>query len=390
MINRAALEGLLGSDWRIAAANRRAEIEGRVAGRTDVLLFGAGALGRRMLADLVGLPFTPVAFVDNDARRWGSAVDGLRVIGPDEAVGRTGRSALWLITVYTNSAVIAQIQRLGMPWITCAELSWIVGDPRPESLHFGTPEQLAASANSIVAASDIWADEESATEYRAQIRWRFLLDYAALPAPRPAGETYFPDDLVTPLANEVFIDCGALTGDTIQIFLEKRAAQFRRIVAIEPDVISRRALEERVRNWSRSGLGPFEVEPVAVGSRRGRGSFESSGTVTSKLGTGADLVDVVPLDEILLGRHPTYIKFDIEGAEHDALLGASATLRSDMPVLAVSAYHKPEDVWDLPLLIRSVCPDYRMYLRRYSDERWETVLYAVPPGRVPSGSSGRA
>jgi hypothetical protein len=87
------------------------------------------------------------------------------------------------------------------------------------------------------------------------------------------------------------------------------------------------------------------------------------------------------LDEILLSRHPTYIKFDIEGAEHDALLGATATLQSDMPVLAVSAYHKPEDLWDLPLLIRAIRPDYRMYLRRYSDERWETVLYAVPPGR---------
>ena len=389
-MHTALLEEMLGSDWLTTAANRRDEIEGRVDGRTDVLLFGAGALGRQMLVDLAGLPFTPVAFVDNDARRWGSDVDGLPVLSPDQAVSRIGRRALWLITVYTNSAVIAQCQRLAMPWITCAELSWIVGEPRPQSLVFGTPEQLAKSADSIAAASDIWADDESATEYRAQVRWRFLLDYASLPTPRPSTETYFPDDLVRPLPDEVFVDCGALTGDTIEIFLAKRAAQFKRIVAIEPDIISCRALDERVRNWSRSGLGPIDIEPVAIGSRRERRTFESTGTVTSKLGSGADVVDVVPLDEILLGRHPTYIKFDIEGAEHDALLGASATLRSDMPVLAVSAYHKPEDLWDLPLLIQSIRPDYRLYLRRYSDERWETVLYAVPPGRVPSGSSGRA
>ena len=81
------LSAILGSDWRTTAAKRRAEIHGRVAGRTDVLLFGAGALGRQMLADLAGLPFTPVAFVDNDTRWWGSEIDGLPVIGPHWADG---------------------------------------------------------------------------------------------------------------------------------------------------------------------------------------------------------------------------------------------------------------------------------------------------------------
>jgi hypothetical protein len=53
-----------------------------------------------------------------------------------------------------------------------------------------------------------------------------------------------------------------------------------------------------------------------------------------------------------------------------------------MPVLAVSLYHKPEDLWDLPLLINALVPGYLLYLRRYSDERWETVCYAVPPERL--------
>ena len=51
-------------------------------------------------------------------------------------------------------------------------------------------------------------------------------------------------------------------------------------------------------------------------------------------------------------------------------------------MLAVCLYHKPEDLWDLPLLIRALGPGYSLYLRRYSDERWETVCYAVPPDRL--------
>ncbi len=91
------------------------------------------------------------------------------------------------------------------------------------------------------------------------------------------------------------------------------------------------------------------------------------------------------MDEILADRKPTYIKFDVEGAEHDALVGGTGTITANMPVLAVCLYHRPHDLWDLPLLVRSMRPDYRMYLRRYSDERWEQLLYArTVSGRVSS------
>ena len=112
----------------------------------------------------------------------------------------------------------------------------------------------------------------------------------------------------------------------------------------------------------------------------------------STIGSGTDVVEVAPLDELLADHPPTYIKMDVEGAERDALLGGAKTISKNAPVLAICLYHRPEDVWDLPLLIRSLRPDYRLYVRRHSDERWETVCYAVPPGRGMSsviGSSGQ-
>jgi len=375
------LDALLGSDWRHHVERRRSEITQRIAGRTDVVLFGAGYLGRHVHGDMDALPFEPRAFVDNNSTLWGTEIEGLEVLGPNAAAARFGQSALWVITVYTNSKVIEQCRALGVPWVTCAELSWALPEPHPQSLVFGTPEGLAESAREIETAASIWADAESEAEYRSQIRWRFLLDYAALGTPRPVIETYFPDDLIRHSAHEVFVDCGAFTGDTVEAFLAARGGSFERIVAIEPDALNCRALQNRIDDWSRSGIGPIRVEPVAVGSRRGTLRFDTTGTAGSSVGSGTDTVEVAPLDEILADCRPTYIKFDVEGAEHGALVGASGTIRANMPVLAVCLYHKPEDLWDLPLLIRSLRPDYRMHLRRYSDERWETVLYAVPPDR---------
>lgn len=71
------------------------------------------------------------------------------------------------------------------------------------------------------------------------------------------------------------------------------------------------------------------------------------------------------------------IKMDLEGAELHALQGAEQTIRRYRPKLAVSIYHNPEDIWEIPELILKLHPDYRLYLRHYSIAAAETVVYAI-------------
>jgi FkbM family methyltransferase len=328
------------------------------------------------------LPFNVLAFVDNNSELWGTTVNGLEVLSPKTAKARFGDDTLWLITIYTNSRVIEQCQSLGVRFVTCAELSWTLPEPKPPSFVFGSPEALADSADDIQRATSVWADDESQSEYLSQVRWRLLLDYAALQPPRPMSELYFPADLVRPLADEVFVDCGAFTGDTIEVFTKARGGRFLQIVAVEPDPVNCRALENRIAGWGPSMTDRIRVEPFAVGAERGVLTFQVTGTAGSSVGSGSDTVEVRPLDELLAGVKPTYFKFDVEGAEHDALIGGSATIRANKPALAVCLYHRPDDIWDIPLLVRALVPEYSLHMRRYSDERWETVLYAVPPDRA--------
>ena len=109
------LDSVIGSDWQKSVERRRSEISHRIAGRTDVLLFGAGALGKQVRHDLLGLPLTPRVFVDNRPDIWGSEIDGLEVLSPEDAARRFGQKALWLITIYTNSGVKEQCRVLGVP-----------------------------------------------------------------------------------------------------------------------------------------------------------------------------------------------------------------------------------------------------------------------------------
>ena len=55
------------------------------------------------------------------------------------------------------------------------------------------------------------------------------------------------------------------------------------------------------------------------------------------------------------------------------------TIQRDKPKLAICIYHKPEDMTEIPLYIKSLVPEYKLYIRHHSNRYGETVLYAVPP-----------
>lgn len=72
-----------------------------------------------------------------------------------------------------------------------------------------------------------------------------------------------------------------------------------------------------------------------------------------------------------------FIKMDIEGAELEALTGASQVISTCRPRLAVSTYHRPSHLWEIPRAIRSLNPHYRLHFGHHTPIRWESVFYAV-------------
>ena len=63
--------------------------------------------------------------------------------------------------------------------------------------------------------------------------------------------------------------------------------------------------------------------------------------------------------------------------QREAILGMKNIIKNQSPSLAICLYHKPQDLWDLPLLINEINPNYNMYLRIYGSMGLELVLYCV-------------
>ena len=56
---------------------------------------------------------------------------------------------------------------------------------------------------------------------------------------------------------------------------------------------------------------------------------------------------------------------DIEGAEMDALIGATELIIDQKPVLGICLYHKFSDLWTIPLYIKKIVPEYKIYIRHF-------------------------
>jgi FkbM family methyltransferase len=351
-----------------------------------VVIFGTGQLGRFVLPALLRAGLDPLAFCDNNSSRWGTAINGVEVMPPAAALEKYGENACFLVAAYNSSPLRRQLQELGCRRIVPYPVFfWKHWANLPEEERLELPHRILQQADQIPSAYEMLADDPSREEFRAQIRWRCLMDYDCLPPHDPATDMYFPPDLMRLSANEFLVDCGAFDGDSIKPFVDRVDGRFRRICAFEPDPANLRALAQCIAAFPAEVAAKITVLPYALGRENGTVRFSAEGAVHSKLAADSGGVEVEcrSLDAVLDdGECPTIIKMDIEGAETEAIPGAAKTIARCRPILAICAYHRCDHLWRIPKLLKEAYPDCKIFLRRYAEECWETVYYAMPPERL--------
>lgn len=177
--------------------------------------------------------------------------------------------------------------------------------------------------------------------------------------------------------SEVFVDGGAFDGKTSLEFKKwcmREGGQFRKVCLFEPDIENQKKCEATLQEIRKK----VEIIPKGLWDGEETLKFTSLGNGSSYIGETecAYEIQVTALDNVIQDE-VTFIKLDIEGAEYEALCGAERIIKTYAPKLAISIYHKPEDIWKLPTLVLSYHENYRFYLRHYSLAASETVLYAI-------------
>ena len=351
----------------------------------SLVLFGAGNLGRKTLSGLRKIGIEPKAFCDNNSAIWNSFVDGLKVLSPSEAAQVYREKATFVITIWRalggdrQSKRRYQLIKLNcQKVVTFGYLYWKYPDIFLPHYALDEPHKLYEHRDELKKVFNLWNDNASRREYLAQLRFRMLLDFDGLPSP-VEHKQYFADDLYSFTNNDFFVDVGAFNGDTVQEFLKRQGSNFNQVIALEPDINNYKELESYIVTLPAQINEKVTSLCLAAGARKERIWFDAKGTVQSSVSkTGNIEIDCAPLDEILKGQAPTFLKMDIEGSEIDALLGCTDTIKKNIPILAICVYHRPDHIWKIPLLIHSLSEKYRFYLRPHDEEGWDLVCYAVP------------
>lgn len=288
--------------------------------KDNIYIFGAGMLGRNLLSTWgINGKYGFKGFIDNDEKKHGTRIGNLPVIALNELEGDKGHAAIIIMNKLSYDKIAKQVEMAGFA--------------KEQIYNFGEV-------------------------YQTYIK-----------------NQYFDLENLKIKAGEKFVDCGALNGETSLNLIERYGNRIYKVWMFEPD---KKNVEKCKRNFSEIKETEYEIIEKGVWSCSTRLRFDSLGNGCASINEqGRDFIDTVKLDDILENDAPSFIKMDIEGAELEALKGAEQIIKRVHPKLAVSIYHRPEDIDEIPRLLLEYYPEYKFYLRHYSLMKTETVLYAL-------------
>jgi FkbM family methyltransferase len=364
--------------------------------KKPVVVFGTGEFSAYITALLAQRGIVPSCYCDNDASRLGTLFNSVPVLSVQELKNDFRTASILVATYAHRAAVLSQLLAEGFEqrqvFIPDINESMVYEIASQYWSGFMGPNQkwIAARAASIERVHGLLSDEPSRELFKLRLALATsclspsLLEPLTKKIARHPLEQYFDATVDFGSArhreDHAFLDAGAYTGDTIDVFLKWTGKRYRTILAFEPEPNTHRMLRDNTATcpgieyctkvlWSTPGMVPFEV----VTARTGSGNVNLSGHATCEM-------EATTIDTLVAASDTTFIKMDIEGAELEALKGGAETIRRNRPVMAICVYHRPEHLIEIPLLLLDLLPNSRMYLRHYlsPNPTAESVLYMIP------------
>lgn len=169
-----------------------------------------------------------------------------------------------------------------------------------------------------------------------------------------------------------YVDGGSFDGQTALTFSELNP-NYNSIHVFEPFPDSMRATQQTLKD-----LDNITFHSIATWHCKEQLNFSATKGSANGIDLNGELaVQADALDALLKDKKIDFIKLDIEGAELNALHGAAEIIRSQKPLLAVCVYHSQSHFWQIPEFVLGLNPDYKIYLRHYTEGIYETVMYFV-------------
>jgi len=348
----------------------------------QIFVYGTGTFAQEVQSELRAKGHLVTGFIEHRQINK-THLNGLPIYTPDQAalVKHSYQSVvvLGLHSFQANTSVIIEnLRSVGLnQTVTPVDLYDLLGTELGVRYWLVNRQYYFTRFSFIQKVAELLSDPTSSSILQSVIEFRLTGDVTKLPLPDFTNQ-YHPADLLDWKGPLRFVDCGAFTGDTIDSFL-KSDISFESVAAFEPDQANYYKLASFVVENKRA-IPEACLFPCGVYSTSKQLSFQLGQGMASNISDqGMTIIQCVALDDAIPTFAPNYIKMDIEGAEYDAILGARQLISNHTPLIAVSLYHRPEHLWQLPILIESLTPErYNFHMRLHAYNDFDLVLYAIP------------
>lgn len=352
-------------------------------GSSSIFIYGTGTFAQNVHQVLInnGLPVS--GFIDHMPRE-NPFLYGMPTYTPEKAAKITGTPGKTVIILGIHnyqadvSKIVSRLVDVGFKKILNSVDIYDFFGRELGVRYWLTSRDYYFSLQTILEEMHLlWADDASRSLFRAIMKFRLTGDATKLPAP-DLTNPYHPTDIPCWKMPLRLVDCGAFDGDTLTDFI-KNKIEVQAVAAFEPDLTNYAKLSRFVSSHKKE-LPEVNLFPCGVHSSTAQLAFETGRGMASSISSrGTTIIQCVALDDAIPTLAPNLIKMDIEGAEYNALLGARQIISTHIPGLAVSLYHRPEHLWQIPMLVESIAPrKYKFFMRSHAMNDFELVLYAIP------------
>lgn len=348
---------------------------------SELVIYGAGDFGR-MCADILHKHGYKIrCFIDKHKYKTIDRIGTVPVISPTndlvEKIAKNANCILGIFNAYANLHNIeCSIYDLGFEKvINPIEFHHLFYDEIGEYFWLGDHNSYRRHTKELQHSYERLSDDYSKRLFADILFYRMKKRLDLSPKPQNVCVQYFPEDIPLLYPSLSFVDCGAYDGDTLLKIVNKNLP-IDFFAAFEPDIDNIAKLN---RNLQMKIKAEGMIFPCGVWNESTQLRFNGGTGSSSHISEdGETVIQAVAIDEVILNRPVNFIKMDIEGAEIQALLGAEKTIKKYTPILAISAYHKHDDLWTISDLIDSWDLDYNLFLRVYEYNGFDLVYYAIP------------
>ena len=362
---------------------------------TEAFIYGAGYYGRALASEL-DKQSVRYEFIDAYAVR--DSISGKYIYRPDEIDVQDKNSIVVYLTVFISPtedgidlSLVGHLEELGFAKVV-----------NPYQIMKLFPQAL----ENFSSDGFLWR-QPSAPDYFDPValdlimgylsddRSRELLDNIAQFRQHCAVDRYIkPDfgpeyapkgiDITCGLSQLHVADCGAFNGDTVKQFFSAFGERIRSYYAFEPESANYQQLLEVAKQAKQQHPhANIMCLPVGTSDANQVLRFVSGGGSGSHISDKGDCeIYMMRLDDILLNSSVNLIKIDVEGADLAVLKSAEQLVSQQKPNIAVSCYHKPGHIWQIPEYLKRVNGNYKMFLRQHGHYGLELTLYCIDESRL--------